>query len=145
VIRAALFATLFATACSSASSASCDDLRGAWRAEATGARWMILDHGRSLEGYPLFDDGKPTSVSPALETAPRVIDLARADGELRGEVKRRFMRGADACVGKLPVRVTACTGDTLELVFAEPVPPLTFAPCTWGTTGPSRRERWLRE
>lgn len=113
-----------------------------WRTEGTGARWMLLDQGKSLEVYPLFDDSAP---SPGLETAPRVIDLSRTDGELRGEVKRRYMRGADACVRKLPVHVTACTGDTLELVFADPVPPLTFAPCMWGTTGPSRRERWLRE
>ncbi|MDX2086393.1 MAG: hypothetical protein SFX73_01030 [Kofleriaceae bacterium] len=143
MIRAAALAALFATAaCSSAGPATCDDLRGVWRTEGSGARWMILDQGRSLEGYPLFDDSAPV---PGLETAPRVLDLVRDDGDLRGEIKRRFMRGADVCLAKVPARVTACTGTTLELVLADPVPPLSFAPCTWGTTGPSRRERWQRE
>lgn len=138
MIRAGLAALLASAACSSPAPARCDDLRGVWRVEGSGARWMLLDHGDTLEGYPLFPDGVAE-----LEGAPRVIDLARGS-DLRGEVKRRYMRGADACVATSPARVTACTGAALELVLADPGPPLTFSPCTWGSASPSRRERWVR-
>ena len=104
---------------------------------------MVLDHGdKGVEVYPLFDDGAPPSAPRELEVAPRVIDLARDSGTLRGEVKRRYLRGADVCLSTLPVRVTSCKGDTLELVLADPVAPLAFAPCTWGTTPPSALVRW---
>ncbi|MDQ3370138.1 MAG: hypothetical protein M3680_32370, partial [Myxococcota bacterium] len=65
------------TACS-------DELRGVYRVlPAAGAtedpadvqRWMILDSGRALEAYPLFDDTPPAAAG--LEIAPRVLDLAR--------------------------------------------------------------------
>jgi len=133
-------ALVLGTACSTSTPlASCDDdLRGAWRDEASGVRWMILDRGASLEVYPLFADAVPAG-------APRVIDLARGDGVVAGEVKRRFDHAADVCLARAPVRVTACHGDTLELVLADPVGPLGYAPCTWGTTAPSHRERWRRD
>ena len=80
----AVVTLVLCTACStSAPLASCDDdLRGAWRDEASGARWMILDRGASLEVYPLFSDAVPAG-------APRVIDLARSGGRGRSLRGRR--------------------------------------------------------
>ena len=120
---------------------SCDqDLGGVWRTEA-GERWMILDGGDALEVYPLFPD-VPAS---ALEVAPRVIDLSRQDGKLAGVVRRRYMRASDACDAAAPAHVTSCASGTLELVLADPVPPLGFAPCSWPRPAASRRERWRAE
>ena len=120
---------------------SCDDdLGGVWRTEA-GERWMILDGGQTLEVYPLFAD-VPAS---ALEVAPRVIDLSRQDGKLTGVVRRRYMRESDACDATAPLRITSCTTGTLELVLADPVPPVGFTPCAWATPSSSRRERWRAE
>jgi hypothetical protein len=120
------------------------DLHGTWRSEA-GARWMILDSGASLEIYPMFDDGKPAGVPPDLETAPRVIDLSRQAEGLSGDVQRRFMRADQSCVAKAGVHVTACTNNVLELVLADPPPPLAFDPCSFPRPDSSRRERWRRE
>jgi hypothetical protein len=115
---------------------TCDDsLQGVW-VTPNATRWMLLDHGATLEGYPLFDDSVP-------EGAPRVIDLARGE-RLDGEVKRRFMRRAATCDARAPIRVTACKNDTLELVLADPARPLTYPPCSFGPPSPSRAETWRR-
>jgi hypothetical protein len=125
--------------------ASCaDDLRGVYVAD--GRRWMILDGGAELEAYPLFPDVTP---APGLEVAPRVIGLQRVQSEIRGTVRRRYMRGSQVCVGKAPARVTACAGEAIELVLADPDPPLAWpgAPeqaCTWSSPS-THVERWLRE
>ena len=117
--------------------ASCDDsLHGVWITPG-GQRWMMLDSGGTLEAYPLFDDAVPDGV-------PRVIDLARGD-KLAGEVKRRHMRRADACLARAPIRVTACRDDELELVLADPPAPLTMTPCAWSMAPASRFERWRRD
>src|SRR5262245_48312757 len=101
--------------------ASCDDdLRGVY---ASGAeRWMILDRGARLEAYPLFPDGALTG---ELVIAPRVIDLERAvsigsDGAapIAGTLHQRFMRRAEQCDAQVPVRLTRCAGNALELVLA---------------------------
>jgi hypothetical protein len=55
------------------------------------------------------------------------------------------MRGAERCDAHVPVYITRCAGDTLELVLADPSPPLAYAPCTWSRPGPSRLVRWRRE
>ena len=158
--------------------ASCDDdLRGVY--VAGGERWMVLDHGDTLEAYPLFPDGAapepsgtavagspapgpvagPASWSgpAAVVVAPRVIDFKRpvaavatAPGRagttpLAGTLRRRYMRRAERCEAHLPVHVTHCAGDTLELVLADPSPPIEFSPCTWSLPDPSRVERWRRE
>lgn len=105
---------------------------------------MVLDdrqgNGKTLEAYPLFDDAR----SPG-EIAPRVIDLERSKSGLAGTQHRRYMRGADSCDDRVPVQVTACAGDTLDIVRADSVAPLSYAPCTWPSRAPARRERWLRE
>lgn len=130
--------------------ASCeDDLRGVY--VAAGRRWMILDGGAELEAYPLFPDVVPV---PGLEVAPRVISLQRGPAEtrgggIRGTVRRRYMRGSQVCVGRAPARVTACAGTALELVLADPDPPLAWpaAPeqaCTWSSPS-THVERWLRD
>ena len=124
-----------------------DSLAGTWRPEGAdgGGEWMLLDHGRTVEGYPLFDDSRPAGGDAGLEVAPRAIDLARAGDRLEGEVSRRYMRGSERCVVKVPLHVLACTGATLELVLSDPSPPLQFAPCAESSRkNPSRRERWLR-
>ncbi len=131
--------------------ASCtDDLRGVYvvdpgsATEAPGdiRRWMVLDHRVTLEAYPLFDDRD--RALPGLEIAPRVLDLRREGDSLAGEMRRRYLRGADRCEARATVRITACRGETLELVLADPVPPTGFTPCTWGELATSRRERWSR-
>ncbi len=123
---------------------SCDDdLRGVWRTE-TGETWMILDGGTALEIYPLFDDAAPQGAPGDVVRAPRVIDLARTPGGLTGQLHRRYMRRADACDAKLPARITEC-GETIDIVLADPAPPLSFTPCTWGRPNESRRERWRRD
>lgn len=116
---------------------SCDDdLHGVWVSD-TGARWAILDRGATLEGYALFDDAVP-------EGAPRAIDLTRTQ-KLAGEVSRRYARGGDACVAKAPIRIAKCKASGLQIVVADPQPPLSYAPCAWGRPAPSRVEHWRRE
>jgi hypothetical protein len=157
----------------SAPIASCDDdLRGVYVAgNERDERWMILDSGSTLEAYPLFPDG---AVTGDLVIAPRMIDLARspagqgppgdarpgdarpgnagsgdarsgASRALQGTLKQRFMRRAQRCDAEVPVRVTRCAGDTLELVLADPSPPIAFSPCAWAGPGASRVVRWRRE
>ena len=127
---------------------SCDDdLRGVYTAGpehgAPGERWMVLDDRETLEAYPLLPDGDGP---PDLVAAPRVIELVRdGRGELAGTLRRRYMRRAERCDAQVPVHVTRCAGDTLELVLADPAPPLALAPCTWPGPGPSRVVRWRRE
>jgi hypothetical protein len=113
---------------------SCDDdLHGVWIADG-GARWSLIDHGKTLEAYPLFDDGLP----------PRLIDLERRD-KLAGEVKRRYMQRGDECISKAPIRIAKCKDNTLQVVVADPQPPIGFAPCAWGQPAASRVEQWRRE
>lgn len=125
--------------------ASCDDdLRGVYA--AADGRWMVLDQRDTLEAYPLFPDAAP---APGLEVGPRVIDLRRTPRGPAGSVRRRYLRGARACVARVPVRLTACRGDALELVLADPAPPLAWPgapeqPCTWSRPS-SRVERWIRD
>jgi len=117
------------------STASTEDLAG-------GERWMVLDDGATLEAYPLFPDG---GHDPALEIAPRVIDLARGADGIAGTLRRRYLRRADVCEARQPIHVTRCAANLLELVLADPSPPTSFAPCTWPRPAASRVERWLRE
>jgi hypothetical protein len=135
------------TACGrSPSIASCDDdLRGVY--VAGGERWMILDNGPKLEAYPLFPDG---AVTGDVIAAPRVIDLERAPGSatgapIRGAVHQRFMRRAERCDAQVDVQISRCAGDTVELVLADPSPPLAFTPCEWPRPAASRVVRWRRE
>jgi len=144
--------------------ASCDDdLRGVYVAD--GGRWMVLDRGATLEAYPLFPDvpttapaidlrlpgGVPAGAPPALEVAPRMLALERvalagaAAVRLEGTVQRRYMLRDQACVAHLPAHVTRCAGDTLDVVLADPAPPLGFSPCSWPGAAPSRLVHWQRE
>jgi hypothetical protein len=135
------------------STGSCDvDLRGVYVADSE--RWMILDNGPTLEAYPLFPDG---SIRDDIVVAPRVIDLERGarsgdlrpgdvtPGAVRGTLHQRFMRRAERCDASVPVEVTRCASDRIELVLADPSPPIGFAPCAWAQPGPSRIVRWQRE
>ena len=116
-----------------------DDLAGVYEVEGTAARWSVIDNRRSIEAYAAFPD------AGSGETAPRAIDLRRVgDDALVGEVTRRFMQGKLRCDAKANARVTSCANDMLEIVLADPQPPLQFEPCTWGQSAPSRRERWRR-
>jgi hypothetical protein len=60
-------------------------------------------------------------------------------------LRQRFMRRAERCDASVAVEVTRCAADTLELVLADPSPPIGFAPCAWPQAGPSRIVRWQRE
>ncbi|MBA3819606.1 MAG: hypothetical protein H0X17_11990, partial [Deltaproteobacteria bacterium] len=57
----------------------------------------------------------------------------------------RYLRGADRCDARAAARITACSANTLDVVLADPPPPLGFAPCTYGAPAASHRERWQRE
>ena len=75
-----------------------------------------------------------------------MLRLSRTPGGVAGDVLRRYMRGARVCLAKVPVRLTACAGDALELVLSDPAPPLAWdKPCLWPRPGSSRVERWIRE
>jgi len=149
--RAAVLAGILVAACDRrAPLASCDDdLRGVYVAGSE--RWMILVNGDKLEAYPLFPDvGGP----PELEIHPRRIDLTRSHPDpagsaglatLAGTVHRRYLRRAEICEAQVPVHVTRCAGDTLELLLTDPAPPLGFSPCSWPGPAPSRLVRWERE
>jgi len=136
---------LAAAACSRrAPLASCDDdLRGVYR--DGDQRWMILDGDATLEAYPLFPDAD----GPAdVVTAPRKLELRRAtDGGAApaGTLHRRYMRGSASCDARIDVHVTRCAGDALDLVIADPSPPLAFSPCAWPRPAPSRLVHWQRE
>jgi hypothetical protein len=73
-------AVLAIAACRRDPIASCDDdLRGVYLAASE--RWMVLDHGATLEAYPLFPDVPGGATGDAvLEVAPRVIDFERGPG-----------------------------------------------------------------
>ena len=125
---------------------SCEqDLTGEYASEqvpsgrdAAGQRWMVVDQGTHLEVFPLFAD-----VPGDLETAPRMIELRRTDdGTLRGDTKRRYMKGSASCVTKVPARIARCSADMIEIVHAETAPPLSFSPCVFGRAEPARVERW---
>jgi hypothetical protein len=117
---------------------SCDDnLHGVWITEA-GAKWSLVDRGKTLEAYPMFADAVP-------EGAPRVIELQRLRNNVAGQVKRRYVRGGDSCVAHAPIRVTKCEANTLQIVVADPQPPAQFAACQWPLAAPSRVERWRRD
>jgi hypothetical protein len=119
---------------------SCDDdLRGIY---ADGAeRWMLLDSGPTLEAYPLFSDAPG---SPDLVAGPRRLELARDASGLSGALRRWYMQRSALCDASVPAHVTRCGGDALEIVLADPAPPLSFAPCRWPSPADSRLVRWRR-
>lgn len=136
-MRVVAAAALLLVACQRDVVATCgDNLHGVW-VTPRGQRWMFIDNGGTLEGYPLFDDSVP-------DGAPRVMDLSRGE-QLAGDIKRRYMRGADVCDARAPVRITACKDDQLQLVLADVTSPLSFAPCAFGQPHPSRVETWKRD
>jgi hypothetical protein len=104
-------------------------------------RWMFLDHGTSLEAYPIFAD---SAGSGDVISAPRVIDLHREAGGLDGQVKRRFARHADTCDAHATVHVAAC-GDDLAVTIADLPEPLDLGPCRWPLPATARAESWHRE
>lgn len=116
------------------------DLSGTWRSDAN-ERWMITGAAGTYEAYTLFDDTKLPGVT--LEVGPRAIDFARDKDQ--GTVRRRFGSRGTTCVATAPVHLTSCAGDTLELVLADPAPPISFTPCAYGRPAASHRERWTRE
>lgn len=128
-----------------------DDLTGVW---TDGERdWMILE-GRGprrgeIEVYPLFDDIREPRAPAGVEVAPRVMDLARTPaGSLVGTLRRRYLRGADACETTGEVELSACRGTSLRLeIRSEPLPPASFAPCTPAALPPSagRAVTWTRK
>jgi hypothetical protein len=120
------------------------DLHGVWIAPGN-ARWMILDQGPDwLEVYPLFPDGD--SARPEIVVAaPRVIDLHPDGTGLAGTIAKRYMQRADSCEARVPVQVTSCADDTLEVALPDVHAPLSFAPCVWPPPSPRHVEHWHRE
>jgi hypothetical protein len=136
-MRFGIAAILIVAACDRrAPIGGCDQrLAGAWTTPQ--GRWMIVDNGKTLEIYPLFDDSIP-------DGAPRLIDLRR-DGKLAGDLQRRFMRRAVICEARAPVTVTACNDDTLQLVIGDVTAPLSYEPCAWPQQAPAHVELWRRD
>lgn len=127
---------------------SCEqDLGGEYRVAGTTERWLVVDRDTTLEVFPMFAD---VPAVEGYEVAPRAIDLerlaaARASGDVAGHARRRYQRGRHACVAKVPVRITRCAEDTLDVLVADTTPPLAVEPCAFGRPEPSRRERWTRD
>jgi hypothetical protein len=137
VIRvAAVFA--LAAACNDRTPVrSCgDDLTGGWSTPS--GRWMLLDHGKTIEGYPMFDDSVDAG-------APRFVSLVRESGPPGGSIERRYMLGANECLAHAPLHVTACTNDTLQIVRGDVAAPLSFVPCAWPQAAPTHVEAWRRD
>ncbi len=139
MIRFAVIALACAGCDRRATIESCEqDLTGEY--EADGRHWMVIDQGARLEVFPLFADVPPAEI----EVAPRMIEFRRSpDGTLRGDTKRRYMKGSASCVTKLPARIARCAANTLEVVHAETTSPLAFSPCQFGQADPARVERWI--
>jgi hypothetical protein len=127
---------------------------------------MAPDPASTPPGGRAAGNGLPASDAPwggpaDLVVAPRMFDfriepagsspgsgasrLPARQAPVAGTLRRRYMRGAARCDAHVPVHITRCAGDTLELVLAEPSPPLEFSPCTWSRPDPSHLVRWRRE
>ena len=115
----------------------------------------VIDFQRAPMSVPAPPAGLPGSPAPpgSLESgspgSPGSNDVEAqhptARATLTGTLRRRYMRRAERCDAHVPVHITRCAGDTLELVLADPSPPLVYAPCTWSRPGPSRVVRLHRE
>jgi hypothetical protein len=121
-----------------------DDLGGVWRVDGATTpsgeprRYHVIDLGRAIELYPMFDDSvlspadrKETTADAAI-VAPAAFDLARSSGGafLVGTQTRRFMRGAASCVEHGPARLHDCAGDRATLDQAALAPPTDWDRCT---------------
>ena len=144
-MRAAWLVTIALFGCRETPSiATCaDSLQGVWRDEQ-GREWSILDHGPTLEIYPVFADGAPPGTPLDVEVAPRVIDLTRNGYEVKGRLHRRFMRGSKECEPGLPVWIGYCRGNTINLELAEPPVPSNFDPCELPTSPMPAKTGWTR-
>ncbi|HEX2689745.1 MAG TPA: hypothetical protein VHN14_24170 [Kofleriaceae bacterium] len=92
--------------------------------------------GQALEPFASSTADPPPGPDPKLSA--KLTTLA-------GTLRRRYMQRQARCEAHVPVHITRCAGDTLELVLADPSPPLAYVPCTWSRTEPSRLVRWRRE
>jgi hypothetical protein len=104
---------------------------------------------RSSAGAPSSTAG-PASHATDAAAAGRSTDATTASrapgaGTIAGTLHRRYMRGAARCDARIAIHVTRCAGDTLDLVLADPSPPIGFAPCAWPGPAPSRLVHWQRE
>jgi hypothetical protein len=152
LVAIGLLAAAASAGCGRRSLGSCDDdLRGVYTSGSgrSPELWMILDRGDALEAYAVFPDADGPG-SDGVVAAPRELELHRGPAaHIAGMVHRRYMRRAERCDARTEVHVVRCTGDatgdTIELVLADPAPPLEFAPCTWPAPGASRVVRWHRE
>jgi hypothetical protein len=142
VNRAALLVAVLAACDRGATVTACDDVLTGAYATPTG-RWMLLDHGRTLEAYPIEFDAPRDR--PDVIVAPRAVELHRDGATVAGELHRRYMVGAERCEARAPVRLRGCGHDALDVELGEVAAPLTFTPCTWSPPPPPRREAWRRE
>jgi hypothetical protein len=117
-------------------------LGGVWQANALAPsgepyRYHLLDHGSTLELYPIFDDALPpdgTSKRGEIIYAPAVIDLKRDGERLYGTESRRLTRGPRRCIRRLPAEISSC--DRGELLLAVAVTDgLDWERCTPQLTG----------
>jgi hypothetical protein len=140
VIRAAVLIAI--AACSRAPITTCaDDLHGTW--QGSDARWILIDNGAALEGYPL-DPDVPEGSDHELVAAPRALDLTRAAHAFTGSFVRRYERRGGNCEARSAVHIESCHDDTLELVTSELPAPIEVAPCRWPVAALTHLERWRR-
>ena len=121
-----------------------DDLAGVWIARdqltpsGEARRYDVVDLGRAIEIYPMFDDSvlapsdRKLTTADAVIVAPAAFDLTRtSDGAiLIGAQTRRFQRGQHTCVQHSPARIATCTGDRLDLAQTPLAPPIDWDRCT---------------
>ena len=101
----------------------------------------LLFGGRLLDAGALGSALAAFAVFCALSGAAYLFnDISDREADEHHPLKRHRPIAA----GQLPVRVARCADDTLEVVHADPPPPLSFAPCQFGRAEPARVERWRR-
>lgn len=120
-----------------------DDLGGVWRVDGGDTitpsgeprRYHVVELGRAIEIYPMFDDSllaaddRKATTADALIVAPAAFDLTRAGDALAGTQARRFARGADACTLRTPARLHGCAADRATLELTPPSPPADWTRC----------------
>ena len=108
-----------------------DSLEGVWRTtDAPPRRYHILDHGATVEAFPMWDttrlaDGRKAVLPPDPDAAladtdlpvrsPVRIQLDRRGETVAGTASYRLRAGGRDCTVSGPARLTACAGASAVL------------------------------
>lgn len=116
-------------------------LGGVWR-DTGGRGYHILDRGREVEIFPMWDTTapKPPLVEGVVPTEDvrsplRIVLGNRTPAGLTGTTSVRITRGAKTCTFTAPATLAACRGRSADLALATKI---TVDPATCASTdGPS--------